>query len=82
MERNYERLEQAMEIYEEVRLAMARLRELEVDLDAREFQQFDVSVRAKEHLSLALQELNSLAEIMQALHMRPAEDSSEDVLDS
>lgn len=76
-----ERLEHAMVVYENVRMVMERLRDIDVELDASEFQRFDATVRAKEHLQLAQQELNALAEIMQSLHMRPAEDSSEDVFD-
>lgn len=76
-----ERLEHAMVVYENVRLVMERLRDIDAELDAREFQQFDATTRAKEHLQLAQEELDALAELMQALHMRPAEDSSNDVLD-
>jgi hypothetical protein len=75
-----ERLEDATAIYENVRLAMERLRDIDLGLNAREFQQFEATTRAKEHLALAQQELQALAEIVQALHMRPDEDSSEDVL--
>jgi hypothetical protein len=77
-----ERIEHAMVVYENVRMVMERLRDIDTELDAREFQQFDATARAKEHLALAQQELNALAKIMQALHMRPAEDSSEDVLNA
>lgn len=80
MPRPSERLERAMLVYENVRMVLERLRDIDVELDASEFQQFDVTVRAKEHLALAQQELNALAELIQALHMRPVEDSSEDVL--
>lgn len=77
-----ERLEHAMTVYEQVRLVMERLRDIDVELDSRDFQQFNVTVRAKEHLALAQQELDALAEIMQALHMRPSEDSSDNPLDA
>jgi hypothetical protein len=80
--RKGERLEHAMVVYDNVRLVMERLRDIDAELDAREFQQFEATVRAKEHLALAQQELNALAEIMQALHMRPGEDSSQNVLDA
>jgi hypothetical protein len=77
-----ERLEHAMVVYENVRMVLERLRDIDTELDAREFQRFDVTARAKEHLALAQQELSALAEIMQALHMRPVEDSSDNVLDT
>ncbi len=82
MQRNSERLEHAMVVYENVRMVMERLNDIEVELDASEFQKFNVTVRAKEHLALAQQELDALAVLMQALHMRPVEDSSDDVLNA
>jgi hypothetical protein len=77
-----ERLEHAMIVYENVRMVLERLRDIDTELDAREFQRFDVTVRAKEHLALAQQELDAVAEIMQALHMRPVEDSSDNVFNA
>lgn len=76
-----ERLEHAMVVYEQVRLVLERLRDIDVELDAREFQPYVATTRAKEHLLLAREELDALAELLQALHMRPSEDSSSDVLD-
>ena len=61
-----ERLEHAMVVYENVRMVLERLRDMDAELDAREFPQFDVIVRAKEHLALARQELNVLAAVSSA----------------
>ncbi len=78
--RDGERLERAMTVYEQVRLVLERLRDIDAELDASEFQRYDATTRAKEHLSIATDALTQLADLMRALHMRPSEDSSEDPL--
>ncbi|NDJ84605.1 MAG: hypothetical protein GYB66_01855 [Chloroflexi bacterium] len=80
MRREGERLEYAMAVYEDVRIVMDRLRDIGTDLNVPELRKFDATARAQEHLRLAREQLGALAEIMQALHMRPAEDSSDEGL--
>lgn len=77
-----ERLEQAMIVYEDVRLAMERLRDVETELNSEEFEDIQATPRAKQHLDIAREELQALAEILQAMHKRPAQDSSDGVLDA
>lgn len=78
--REGERIEQAMIVYEDVRMVLERLRDIDANLDDPLFEQYKVSVRAKEHLSIANDSLTQLADLMRSLHMRPSEDSSDDPL--
>lgn len=78
--REGERLERAMAVYEQVRLILERLRDIDAELDASEFQRYNATTRAKEHVSVATDALTQLGELMRTLHMRPSEDSSEDPL--
>lgn len=82
MREEVEPLEEAMNVYEDVRLAMERLRDIDNELDSREFAGIQATIRARQHLEIAYEELQQLAEILQAMHKRPTEDSSDGVLDN
>lgn len=74
-----ERLEVAMAIYEEVRLTLESLHTIDADLDEPELDRWEmVRARAREQLAVAEAALNDLARLMQDLHLRPAEDSTDD----
>jgi hypothetical protein len=74
-----ERLETAMAIYDELRLVLESLDTIEADLDEPELDRWEmVRARSKEHLEVAASALNDLARLMQDLHLRPDEDSSDD----
>ena len=82
MPEEYDRTEQAMVVYEDLRLVTEQLRDIDLELDAEEFQDIDATERAKEHLEVVFDELERLGEILQAMHKRPEEDSSDGVLDA
>lgn len=73
------RLEVAMAIYDEVRMVLESLNTIEADLDEPELDRWEmVRARAKEQLEVAEAAMNDLARLMQDLHLRPEEDSSDD----
>lgn len=82
MRQEGERLEQAMIVYEDVRLVLERLRDVETELNSQEFEGIQATILAKQRLEIARDELHELAEILQAMHKRPAQDSSDGVLDA
>jgi len=81
-QRTDERIEEATSIYENVRLVQEQLYDIKGELEADVFSQYRVDERAQEHLKVAQQALDRLAELMQHLHMRPSEDSSDAPLDA
>ena len=81
MREEVEPLEQAMDAYEDVWLVMERLRDIDDELNSQVFAGIQATTRARQHLEIAFDELQQLAEILQAMHKRPSEDSSDGVLD-
>ncbi len=74
-----DRLEVAMAIYDEVRMVLESLDTIDADLDESELDRWEmVRARAREHLEVAEGALNDLARLMQDLHLRPNEDSTDD----
>jgi tRNA U34 5-methylaminomethyl-2-thiouridine-forming methyltransferase MnmC len=82
MREEVEPFEDAMIVYENVRLAMERLRDVENELNSEAFASIHATAEAKQRLEIARDELQALAEILQAMHKRPTEDSSDGVLDA
>lgn len=80
--RTGERIEEATSVYENTRLVQEQLYDIQAELEADVFSQYGVDKRAQEHLEVAQQALDRLAELMQHLHMRPDEDSSDAPLDA
>jgi ribosome assembly protein YihI (activator of Der GTPase) len=77
-----ERIEEATSVYEDTRTVQEELYDIEAELEADIFSQYEADERAQEHLQVARQALDRLAELMQHLHMRPGEDSSGAPLDA
>lgn len=73
-----ERLERAAGVYEDVRLMLEQIMDVEAELDAPDFDEFGVTTRAQEYLENARISLEQLAELMQNLHLRPGEDASDE----
>lgn len=78
--RTGERLQSAMTLYENVRMVLERLRDVDAELDSAGFDSSPALERARTHLFNAYRELEHLADLARQMHLRPAEDSSDGVL--
>lgn len=79
-QREGERVERATVVYENTRLVLERLYDIDAELEAQVFEKYGVAERAKEQLEAASQALDQLADLMRNMHMRPSEDASDDAL--